>query len=155
VTEGRKAEQSENNRLLREVLDPIDSKLKLTLSVSNQLHDQLGIGIIEQYVQAAKRGDTKQTAISFPLLTDLVQTDAQIVSLLEGYRPYTLTQNFKTQSDRFVEHAHTYIIRVQSLPSIIQAGAPVPNWMPFPQEFPAALAGEIAARTALTTAKSR
>jgi hypothetical protein len=46
-------------------------------------------------------------------------------------------------------HAHTYILRVKSLPSVIESGASLPTWMPFPGEFPSALEGEIAAREAL------
>jgi|KBSSwiStaDraftv2_1062776.scaffolds.fasta_scaffold1251986_2 hypothetical protein len=94
----------------------------------------------------SRQGDKPNQALAFPLITDLVKNDAEMSSLLEAYRPYILMDVLKQETNSFLEHAHTYIIRVQALPKIIETGAPLPSWKPFPQGFPLALQHEIAKR---------
>jgi hypothetical protein len=129
---------------------PIQSKLKISLSISQQLkpYDAPGLGILESYVWNARQGDTKKLALTFPFITDLMKIDTEISSLLERYTD-CLIPAFKTESDNFLVHAHTYVIRIQNLPSVVASGAALPSWKPFPTDFPGALESEIAARSAL------
>jgi hypothetical protein len=84
--------------------------------------------------------------LMFGLITELVQKDTEIVTLLENYAPYVITEHFKTQSAEFLEHARTYIVRFKVLPATIETGQQLPTWKVFPQEFPAALQEEILIR---------
>lgn len=149
IVSAKKAEAAENERLLREYLVPIETKLNYTQSVFKQLNSGFvvqGYGILESYVVHANRGDKQAQALAFPLITDLVKQDAEISSLVENYLPNARSENFRQAARDFLEHAHTYIIRVQALPNIISTGAPLPSWKPFPQNFPIALREEIAIR---------
>jgi hypothetical protein len=105
-----------------------------------------GYGILESYVIRARNGDKQGQALAFPLITDLVKEDSEINGKLEGYRPHILTNAFKREEAKFQEHAHTYILRVQSLPAVIETGAPFSRWKQFPAGFPPALLEEIAKR---------
>jgi hypothetical protein len=175
LAEINKAHQDEDERLLNSFLLPIQLKLKLALSIFQQLKNEnylvKGYGILESYVLLSREGkehqahgrkspraDAEKLALPFGLITELVQTDAVITDLLERYDPSHLTPAFKTESDNFLEHANTYMIRFKALPSIIKTGAPFPrtgaafpSWKPFPEKFPSALEKEIAARQARIT----
>jgi hypothetical protein len=142
-----------NERLLRDYLLPIQVDLQDTKSISTQLRDQCepGQGILESYVIKVRRDGNEKNVIMFGLMTDLVGKNAEIVSLLEGYAKNgnALTDDFITQSAAFREHARTYGVRFKALPAYIGIGGQLPNWEPFPQQFPDALNHEIAERTKL------
>jgi hypothetical protein len=152
----KNAEKAKNERLLKEYLIPIETKLDYNQSVYKQLSSIEaipGYGVLRSYVIRAREGTDKALqAISFPLITDLVKNDAEISLLLERYETDALTDSFKQESKNFLEHAHTFIISVQALPKMIEAGADLPTLIPFPQGFPGALEGEIAKRRGLATA---
>jgi hypothetical protein len=137
-----------NKQLVDSYLLPLKLKLDHTRSVFTQLgqYDVDGYGILESYVIRAKQKGDETLSLQYGLITDLVQTDAEIATLLEGYDPFHITSAFKLESDSFLEHARTYIIRFKALPSIIKTGAPLPGWKVFPQGFPSALEAEISAR---------
>lgn len=144
-----RAADIENKRLLNTYLLPIQLKLKLSLSIYNQLSSQYliaGYGILESYVKTAQDKGADKAALEFALITDLVGIDSQIDELLEGYDASHLTPDFKAESDRFLEHAHTYILRFKALPGVIAAGGQLPTWKTFPAGFPSALEEEIAKR---------
>ena len=138
-----------NQRLLNEYLIKIQTKVEATKSISDQLNaDYLepGLGILESYVIKARRDGAEKHALMFGLITELAQKDSEIVMLLENYAPYAISQEFKTQCSKFLEHARTYIIRVNALPKVIANDQQLPPWKFFPNAFPAALQEEIALR---------
>jgi hypothetical protein len=144
-----KTKADNNERLLSTYLLPIQLKLKLSLSIYRQLSDQYlvpGYGILESYVGMARDQGQDKVALQYALITDLVGIDSQIEGLLEGYDPSHLTPAFKSESDKFLEHAHTYLVRFKALPSVIAAGGELPRWKPFPAGLPSALEDEIAMR---------
>ncbi len=141
-------EVASHSRLLHDFLVPIEQNLKLTKSVYRQLekYNEPGWGILESYMIKERSGTNRSSALTFPLITNIVELDAEINSLLKRYAPYQLTPEFKLQSAEFLEHANTYIIRVKALPDIIKTAGTLPSWKPFPKGFPAAVETEIAAR---------
>ena len=148
------AQRVESDRLLKSYLLPIQVKLNLMRSILEEINKHYlvpGYGILESYVLLAKQGSVKPLALPFGLITELVKTDAEIVALLEGYDASHITAEFKQESDNFLEHARTYIIRFKALPDIMSSGADLPQWKTFPEKFPSALEGEIATRRAKVT----
>jgi hypothetical protein len=157
-TDSINAQRVESDRLLKSSLLPTQVKLSLRRSILEQINKHYlvpGYGILESYVLLAKQGSVKPLALPFGLITELVKTDAEIVTLLEGYDASHVTAEFKKESDNFLEHARTYIIRFKALPDIISSGADLPQWKTFPEKFPSALEGEIAARRAETNRDGR
>jgi hypothetical protein len=149
ASEATKAKAEENARLLNTYLLPIQLKLKLSLSIYKQLSDHYlvpGYGILESYVKMAREQGSDKVALQYGLITDLVGVDSQIEGLLEGYDPSHLTTMFKSESDKFLDHAQTYIIRFKAVPKVITSGGELPIWKPFPAGFPSALEDEIARR---------
>lgn len=136
------------NRMIQDFLVPIQQNLRLTASVYKQLenYNERGWGILESYVIKETEGRNQSSALTFPLITNIVELDAEINSLLKRYAPYQLTSEFKSDSAAFLEHANTYIIRVKALPDIIKTKGALPSWKPFPKSFPASVEREIAAR---------
>lgn len=154
VTEKQQKAQSDNQRLITEYLSKVQVKLEATKSLSDQLnHDYLvpGWGILESYVEKARTDGHDKNTLMFGLISQLVQRDAEIVSLLEGYEPYALTDEFKSQAAEFREHARTYVIRFDAIPKTVEKRQQLPNWKVFPTGFPPALQKEIAARKAAIT----
>ena len=69
-----------------------------------------------------------------------------MITLLEGYSLYRLTQPFSEQSDEFLSQAHVYVVRFRALPTIVETGEKLPRAKPFPAGFPDALDEEIRKR---------
>lgn len=147
------AYRSKNDQLLKDYLLPIQVDLQDTKSISDQLKAQRepGWGILESYVIKVRRDGGQKNVIMFGLLTDLVDRNAEITSLLKGYAKNgnALTDDFTTQSAAFREHAQTYGIRFRAVPTYIATGSQLPAWEPFPDQFPDALNHEITARQKL------
>ncbi|WP_057396134.1 hypothetical protein [Pseudomonas fluorescens] len=146
--------QSENQRLITEYLSKIQLKLEETISLSEQLNRDYLVpdwGILESYVLKARKDGHDKHALMFGLISKLVQRDAELVSLLEGYEPYALTNEFKMQATEFRTHARTYVVRFEAIPKTVENGQQLPVWKVFPTGFPVALQKEIAARKALRT----
>lgn len=139
----------ESQRLIAEYLSKMQLKLQETKSLSDQLNrDYLvpGWGILESYVEKARSDGHDKHALMFGLISELVQRNSEILALLDGYEPYALTNEFRTQAAEFREHARTYIIRFKAIPKTVENRQQLPTWKVFPVAFPAALAGEIGAR---------
>jgi len=152
LVEKQQKAQSENQRLINEYLSKMQLKLEETKSLSDQLnHDYLvpGWGILESYVLKARKDGHDKHALMFRLISNVAQRDAELVSLLEGYEPYTLTDEFKIQAAEFREHARTYVIRFEAIPKTVENGQQLPVWKVFPNGFPVALKKEIDTRKAL------
>jgi hypothetical protein len=139
----------ENSRLVREYLVRIKTKLEETKSVSDQLNEdylEQGWGILESYVIKARQDGHDRHALMFQLISRLVRRNAEIVELLEGYAPYIQTEQLRSQSMAFREHAKTYIDRWEAIPKVVETERQLPVWKVFPSEFPEAVNGVIEAR---------
>ncbi|SPE33997.1 hypothetical protein SBA2_820008 [Acidobacteriia bacterium SbA2] len=119
VQEASRRQETENQRLLNEYLTKIKVQLTESKSIYHQLTEQYlepGWGILESYVIKARRDGSAKNTLMFAFTTDLVGRDSKIAELLEGYAPYASATEFKTQSDEFLEHARTYVLRFGVLP---------------------------------------
>jgi hypothetical protein len=150
-----RAEQSQNDHLINDLIKLRD-QLATTRSISDELNQSYlepHWGILESYIikvrrDGGERSGVEKNALMFALMTDLVAKDSKMVELLERYSPCAATDDFKTQSARFLEHANVYVLRFRVVPKIIASGDQLPKGKPFPDEFPDALRQEIAARKA-------
>jgi hypothetical protein len=143
------AQRAEDDRLLQTYLEPLRAKLQLAASVYDQLTDRFvpgSIGILEWYVSESRRIGPDKLTLPYGLISDLVETNAKLLELIDGYSGKAITPAFKAESSKFREHAHTYGIRFKAVPTIIVSGAPLPSWKTFPAGLPSALDEEIAAR---------
>ncbi|KPU61989.1 hypothetical protein AN403_6147 [Pseudomonas fluorescens] len=151
VAEKQQMVQSENQRLITEYLSKIQLKLEETKSLSEQLDRDYLVphwGILESYVFKARDDGHDKHALMYGLISKLVQKDSELVTLLEGYEPYALSNEFKLQAAEFREHARTYVIRFEAIPKTVANGQQLPPWKVFPIGFPDALQKEIASRKA-------
>jgi hypothetical protein len=142
------AQKAEDDRLLRSYLGPLRTKLQLSASVYDQLAKQMQspVGVLEWYVSEVRQVGRPQLSLAFGLMTDLVQKNSEIMTLLDGYVEDALTPAFKAEASRFRGHANTYAIRFKALDGVIASGKSLPPWMAFPAGFPSAVEEEIAAR---------
>jgi hypothetical protein len=82
----------------------------------------------------------------------LVDNNAVIVTLVTKYTGYAKTATFKTEADKFLDHAIRYGDRWKTLIAVFAAKADSPTAAPvFPVGFPGAVDEEIAVRRAGTT----
>ncbi|MBD0678665.1 hypothetical protein [Pseudomonas sp. PSB11] len=154
VAEIQQKVQTENQRLITEYLSKIQLKLEETKSLSEQLNRDYLVpswGILESYVLKARENGHDKHVLMYGLISTLVQKDSELVTLLEGYEPYALSNEFKMQAAEFREHARTYVIRFEAIPKTVVTGQQLPPWKVFPVGFPGALQKEIAARKALSS----
>lgn len=144
-------EQREELRLLQEYLVPIELALQTTKGIYQDLRDESlepGWGVLESYVIKASREGVEKHALLNKRINRMVANNAKIISLLEGYAPYVLTDEFKQEAAEFREHAQNYIDRWDIVPTTIQRKEQLPVAKVFPQQFPTAVREEIIARKA-------
>lgn len=147
------AAQRENQRLIDEYLVKIQIALEKTKTISDELRQDYlepGWGILESYVIRARRDGHDKHALMYQRISRLVQHNAEIVSLLDGYASYTLTDEFRKQAAEFRDHAQRYIDRWEVVPKIIETKQQLPVAKIFPENFPNALQDEIITRRGRT-----
>jgi hypothetical protein len=150
------AAAKENERLVNEYLVRIQVALDETKVISDELYASYlepRWGIMESYVIKARREGHDKNALMFRRISRLVHRNGQILSLLEGYHPYILSEEFKKQSAEFRDHAQRYIDRWEAVPQIVVTKEQLPVAKAFPSEFPAAVQREIEVRKSMQAAK--
>jgi hypothetical protein len=145
------AQQREDDRLLRSYLLPLQKTMKLDASVYDQLTSRFvppSTGVLEWYIAESRRVGPDKLSLPYGLITDLIQTNAEMLTLMDGYAKEAtpLSRAFSAELDKFRDHAHTYAIRFKVLPTIILSGESLPSWKTFPAGLPSAVDEEIAAR---------
>src|SRR5262245_51311892 len=139
----------ENQRLLNEYLVKIQVNLEKTKVISDELSESYlepGWGILESYVIKARRDGHGKHALMYRRIARLVQSNAEIVSLLDNYTPYALTEDFRKQAAQFRDHAQRWIDRWEVVPEIVATGQQLPVAKVFPRDFPQAVQQEVDAR---------
>lgn len=150
------AATKENERLINEYLVRIQIGLEKTKVISEELYASYlepGWGILESYVIKARRDGHDQHALMFQRISRLVQHNAELLSLLDGYQPHIQSGELKKQSAEFRDHAQRYIDRWEVVPKIVVTKQQFPVAKIFPREFPAAVQREIDARKSKQVAK--
>jgi hypothetical protein len=147
------AESTANQRLISDVLQPISGALSDNVAIYNELssppYAEPGWGILDSYlikIGSDPKGIGKNAYMKSQIDV-LVGNDQKILSLLDRYEGKAKTQEFSSSAKAFRDHATRYISRWHSLLEIYVSGGRFPTGQPaFPEDFPQAVANEIAAR---------
>jgi len=103
-------------------------------------------GILESYLMKTRRDGVAQHADMKQRLDQLAENDTAIVTLLKAYAPHARTPAFTAESDKYRNYASAWRDRWNSVMELFMAGGNYPvSGVPFPNGFPAAVEGEIAA----------
>ena len=143
----------ENDRLIKDYLAKIQLALSKTKVISDELNSEYlepGWGILESYVIKASRDGHDKHALMYQRISRLIQQNGEILTLLDGYEPYALTDDYKKQAAEFRDHAQRYIDRWEVIPKVIVTKQQLPVAKVFPNRFPPAVQGEIEARRKLS-----
>jgi hypothetical protein len=107
-------------------------------------------GVLQSYITHANAHDPKITAF-YTEVASLTQMNTVIQSRVEIYGPSSITDEFRTQSQLYLKYVEVYGDRFKVLPDLVAKGAQLPNGGgSFPEAFPQAVKGEIAAREGMT-----
>jgi len=146
----RRDELEQHHReLLVRYLCPIESSLKLTKNIKDELYNPTyrmnGWGILESYVRRVQiyGNDSLSVILMKQRIGTLVEKNKEMMDLIEGYEGHTVTQEFKTESAKFLDHALRWEDRWQVVPAVIEAKQQLPFALPFPRQFPDAVNKEI------------
>lgn len=140
-----------NERLIIEYLQPIATLLTDNESIFRELrsepYSEPGWGILESYLIKIQRDGVPKHALMKKRIDTLVQNNETMITLLTKYAAHVKTEAFRVQSERFRDHAIRYRDRWQSLLEVFASKGEFPTAAPvFPDKFPMAVQGEIAAR---------
>ena len=139
----------EDQRLIDDYLVRIELGLSTTKTISDEFKTtgESRAGILESYLQLAQRDGAELHALMAKRIDRLVETDAEIVKLLDGYEPHILTPEFKTEAAKFRNHAQRYIDRWAAVPAAVKTGQQLQSALKFPLAFPEAVRQEKEARS--------
>jgi len=147
----KRAQTEATQRLVAEYLQPIDSLLKQNAEIYEELRSpryvEPPMGILESYLIKIRRDGVSKHALMKQRIDTLVSSNQTILTFLAKYEPYALTNMFKSEATKFRSHAVLYSDRWKSLLEVYASNGNFPaDALPFPTEFPAAVAGELEAR---------
>jgi hypothetical protein len=137
--------RDKDDSLLQAYLVPIQLHLEATRSDYDHLAEvdlEPGWGLLESFVRKGQREGPAvydNHPLMFEMMSDLVDRDAKMVQLVEGYAPYALTDEYKKQSAMFLSHTRMYQLRFKVLPKLISTKQQLTKGEEFPKEFPAAI----------------
>jgi hypothetical protein len=148
-----RAEIEANERLIVEYLKPIATLLEDNEGLFRELraspYSERGWGILESFLIKIRRDGVSTHALMRERIQRLVSNNDTIITLLNRYGAYTKTPQFQMEAAKFRDHAIRYSDRWKSLLEIYASNGVFPTAAPvFPDQFPAAVHAEIAARGA-------
>jgi len=140
---------SDNDRAIKTYLRPMEIKIH----VGERLFDQLGqlkepnMGILQSYIFKKERNARDPNVeLMNELIVDVIQNNAALDTLVDGYYPQVCTTEFHDQALAFEDYKTSYATRWGTASAYIEQNKQMPSSPSFPQKFSIALQGEITAR---------
>lgn len=143
-------ENKENLRLISEYIVKMRNEISSNKIIFDRLNEEYvvdGWGVLESYViKVRSSGGHQGNRIFFELIQELNKGNIKLLSLIDGYSAHIVTEEFRSEAEKYREHAKIWIVRAKSITNVSGSDDQLPVWKPFPRNFPDAVELEIQAR---------